>query len=235
MMDAEAGMAESASMDWVTKRAAMVVDQIARRGVRDPEVLRALRTVARHRFVPPPYQDRAYEDCALPIGHEATVSQPYMVAIMTERLDVRPGIKVLEIGTGSGYQAAILAEMGARVTSIERVPELADRARATLEAEGYRDVRVLVRDGSKGFPREAPFDRIIVTAAAPIVPEVLVLQLAPEGILVIPVGQEGCQVLYRIVRHADDRLDREEVTPCAFVPLVGEHGFPPPDAGPIPW
>lgn len=203
-------------------RAAMVSEQIAARGVSDPAVLRAMGRVQRHRFVPTVQMPFAYDDTPLPIGQGQTISQPYIVAVMTEMARVSPGDKVLEIGAGSGYQAAILAEVGARVFTIEIVPALAASARALLESLGYAG-RITVRegDGYRGWPEEAPFDAIVVTAAPPEVPPPLVEQLAPGGRLVAPVG-DMFQDLIVVEKAADGGVTRRSVLPVRFVPMTGE-------------
>lgn len=203
----------------------MVETQIAARGVDVPRVLEAMRRVPRHRFVPAHAAGGAYDDRPLPIGEGQTISQPYMVAIMTAALDVQPGHRVLEIGTGSGYQAAVLACLDAEVVSIERHGVLADRARQALDESGARGVRVLVGDGTEGWPPEAPYDRILVTAGAPAVPESLRAQLADGGRLVIPVGPSELQHVTVIDRHGD-RFTERQAEACVFVPLVGRHGWP---------
>ncbi|GAB4229836.1 MAG: protein-L-isoaspartate(D-aspartate) O-methyltransferase [Acidobacteriota bacterium] len=204
-------------------RRRMVQEQIAARGVRNPAVLAAFLKVPRHRFVPRDWRAQAYRDGPLPIGRGQTISQPYMVAVMTELADVQPGHKVLEVGTGSGYQAAILAELGADVYSVERIPELAERARKLLEELGYH-VHIKVADGSLGWPEEAPFDRIIVTAGAPRIPDPLVEQLAEGGRLVIPVDDGFSQILCVADKTAGG-LHVEHHDRCAFVPLIGKYGW----------
>ncbi|HWP67364.1 MAG TPA: protein-L-isoaspartate(D-aspartate) O-methyltransferase [Candidatus Limnocylindria bacterium] len=200
-------------------REAMVAEQIERRGVRDPEVLRAMRVVPRHEFVPVSERAEAYDDHPLPIGHGQTISQPYIVAFMTEAAAVRPGARVLEIGTGSGYQAAVLAEVGAEVYTIEIVPELAAAARAALTRTGYERVHTRTGDGHKGWPEAAPFEAIIVTAAAPRVPPALLEQLAVGGRLVMPVGSVWQEI--EIHHRTQDGISVERVLPVRFVPLVG--------------
>jgi protein-L-isoaspartate(D-aspartate) O-methyltransferase len=196
----------------------MVREQIAARGVRDPRVLEAMRSVPRHRFVPQANQGEAYEDYPLPIGHGQTISQPYIVAYMSEVLAVGPGSTVLEVGTGSGYQAAVLAEMGAEVYTIEIVPELARSARQVFEALGYTRVHAREGDGYVGWPERAPFDAVIVTAAPDHVPQPLIDQLAIGGRMVVPVGR-GSQQLVLLTKTADGVV-REERMPVRFVPLV---------------
>ena len=205
-------------------RLRMVERQIKGRGVRDKRVLEAMRKVPRHLFLPPEKADQAYEDHPVSIGRGQTISQPYMVALMTEALELRGDEKVLEIGTGSGYQTAILAELAREVYSVERIPELADEARTRLEDLGYTNVHIRVGNGTLGWPEEAPFDAILVTAGAPKVPKSLKAQLADGGRLVIPVGSEFHQVLYRIRRRGDEFLE-EPLTSCVFVPLIGEEGW----------
>jgi protein-L-isoaspartate(D-aspartate) O-methyltransferase len=213
------------------RRERMVQDQLVGRGIRDERVLAAMRQVPRDRFVKDDDARRAYADEAVPIPVGQSISQPYMVARMTELLAVRPGDRILELGTGSGYQAAVLAELGARVTTLERHPELADSARRRLEALGYGDrVTVRLADGSLGDPTHAPYDGIIVTAAAPTIPVELRDQLADGGRLVIPVGPRDLQTLTRVVRHGNDWRETPHGQ-CVFVPLVGPGGFPERDPG----
>ncbi len=204
-------------------RRAMVAHQIEARGVRDPAVLQAMRTVPRHRFVPEALRGEAYEDYPLPIGQQQTISQPYIVAAMTELLAVRPGDKVLEVGTGSGYQAGVLARMGVRVFTIEIVESLATSAAERLAVLGYSNVHVRAGDGYAGWPEEAPFDGILVTAGAEHVPPPLVDQLKPGGRMVIPVGpSDDTQWLKLLVREADGSLREQDVMAVRFVPLTGE-------------
>jgi protein-L-isoaspartate(D-aspartate) O-methyltransferase len=207
------------------------VAQLEQRGIRDEAVLRAMRTVPRERFVPDNVRRSAYDDGALPIGHGQTISQPYIVASMTQALALaewsaahdgaRP--KVLDVGTGSGYQAAVLAEMGAEVVSIEREPDLAESARRVLDELGYQ-VQVEVGDGSNGAPGDQSFAGIVVAAASPQVPVPLVEQLLADGRLVIPIGGRTGQVI-TLVRRTDDGFSREPIEPAMFVPLIGAHGF----------
>ena len=204
------------------EREQMVERTIAARGVEDPRVLDAMRAVPRHRFVPEELRSRAYEDRPLPIGHGQTISQPYIVAFMTEAVAPRPGDRVLEVGTGSGYQAAVLDELGARVFSIEIVEPLAERAARDLAATGY-DVAVRAGDGYRGWPDEAPFDVILITAAPDHVPAPLLEQLAPGGRLCLPVGAEhGLQELRLITKAADGTLTERSLLPVRFVPMTGE-------------
>jgi protein-L-isoaspartate(D-aspartate) O-methyltransferase len=206
-------------------RQEMVHRQLRLRGIDEERVLDAMLAVPRELFVPEEQRGRAYEDAALPIGSGQTISQPYMVALIVSLLEVRPGDRVLDVGTGSGYQAAVLAELGADVHSIERVPELAARARRTLGAAGYGDrVEVHVGDGTRGLPEEAPFAAIAVAAAAPRLPPSLYEQLKERGRLVIPVGPRREQLLRVVVRSPEGPAVLRSV-PCRFVPLLGAEGF----------
>jgi protein-L-isoaspartate(D-aspartate) O-methyltransferase len=203
------------------ERLSMVSRQIEARGVRDARVLEAMRTVPRHLFMPTSERVHAYEDRPVPIGHRQTISQPYIVALMSELADVEPGDRVLEVGTGSGYQAAVLAEIGATVFSIEIVEPLAKRARATLEALGYGSrVRLRIGDGYGGWPEEAPFDAIVVTAAPPEVPEPLKRQLAVGGRLVIPVGDHFQRL--EVMTRTEKGFRTRTVAPVRFVPMTGK-------------
>ena len=201
-----------------------MAEQIRARGVADPRVLAALRRVPRHRFIPEHLWSQAYADYPLPIGEDQTISQPYIVALMTEILELKETDRVLEVGTGSGYQAAILAELAAQVFSIDRKGGLADHARSILESLGYRNIRIRVGDGTLGWPEEAPFDGIIVTAGAPQVPRPLVEQLAMGGRLVIPVGDAFTQTL-TCVRQTRKGLKHEYHGGCRFVRLIGKYGW----------
>ena len=206
--------------DFTAPRDKMLQKDLAGRGIRDERVLAALRKVPRHRFVPAELQERAYDDSALPIGEEQTISQPYIVGIMSELLGFKEGARVLEVGTGSGYQAAVLAELGAKLYTIEILKPLAEQAAARLRDLGYTRISVRWGDGYQGWPEEAPFDAIIVTAAPDHVPEPLVDQLRVGGRMVIPVGR-GEQELLLLVKEADG-VRREEVIPVRFVPMTGE-------------
>lgn len=216
-----------ASDRWERARMAMVDEQIAARGVKDAKVLAALRKVPRHQFVPDRYRSEAYQDHPLPIGHGQTISQPYIVGAMTELLQLAPNAKVLEVGTGSGYQAAVLAELGVRVFTIEIVEPLAKHAAEVLAELGYDRVQVKTADGYAGWPSEAPFDAIIVTAAPKDVPPPLIEQLRPGGRMVIPVGDQA-QVLRIIEKSAAGEVSRRTVFGVRFVPMTGraERGDP---------
>lgn len=202
-------------------RKRMVDETIVARGVKDPRVIAAMRAVKRHELVPPELVSRAYEDNPLPIGYEQTISQPYVVAAMTEAAQVAPGEKVLEVGTGSGYQAAVLAEMGAEVYSIEIVEPLAKRTHDLLAKMGYDKLHLRIGDGYQGWPEAAPFDAIIVTAAPRKVPQPLIDQLAVGGRLVIPVGQDGAQEL-RVITRGENGTTSETLFPVRFVPMTGQ-------------
>jgi protein-L-isoaspartate(D-aspartate) O-methyltransferase len=209
---------------FAAKRRRMVEEQLRARGVADERVLEAMARVPRELFVPLSYRDRAYDDEALPIGEGQTISQPYMVARICEALSLRGNERVLDVGTGSGYQAAVLAELAAEVHTIERLPGLAEQARAALTAARYERVRVHVGDGTLGLPEHAPFQAIAVAAAAPQIPPALYEQLAPAGRLVVPVGGRHGQELLLVVRSPEGPAVLRSV-PCRFVPLVGEQGF----------
>jgi protein-L-isoaspartate(D-aspartate) O-methyltransferase len=198
----------------------MVATQIAARGVRDPMTLAAMRKVARHLFVPPAAVGQAYEDYPLPIGHGQTISQPYIVGFMTEALGLKGGETVLEVGTGSGYQAAVLAEIAARVYTIEIVSPLADEAGTRLKRLGYVNVEVRAGDGYQGWPEAAPFDAIMVTAAAPRIPEPLKQQLKDGGRLILPVGDDWQELV--VVTRRGDRFEEKRVLPVRFVPMTGK-------------
>jgi protein-L-isoaspartate(D-aspartate) O-methyltransferase len=198
----------------------MVETQIRARDVRDPAVLKAMARVPRHLFVPADVQSHAYDDRPLPIGEGQTISQPYIVAYMTEALQVTPEHRVLEIGTGSGYQAAVLAELARQVYSIEIVPRLATRARQTLAQAGYENVEVRAGNGYLGWPERAPFDRVIVTAAPPEIPETLVQQLAVGGIMVVPVGTSYQEIV--IITKTKEGVTQKRTIPVRFVPMVSQ-------------
>ncbi len=206
------------------RRAVMVDEQLRGRDIVDERVLEAMERVPRELFVPEDVRSRAFDDVALPIGAGQTISQPYMVARIAEELGLDGDERILDVGTGSGYQAAVLAELGDEVHTIERIPELAEQARSTLAAAGYGQVDVHVGDGSRGLPEHAPFDAVAVAAAAPDFPSALYDQLRPGGRLVVPVGGRRGQRLEVIVRTPEGPAVLRSV-PCRFVPLVGEEGF----------
>lgn len=210
--------------DFVYARRRMVEDQIAARSIRDERVLRAMRTVPRHHFVDEGLQAQAYGDFPLPIGEGQTISQPYIVALMTEALELIHTDKVLEVGTGSGYQAAILAELAAQVYSVERIATVASRARRILDELGYANVVITVGDGTRGWPEEGPFNAIVVTAGAPEVPRPLVDQLTVNGRLVVPVGDSQSQELLKLVK-TEHGMERIDLGGCRFVKLIGNHGW----------
>jgi protein-L-isoaspartate(D-aspartate) O-methyltransferase len=204
------------------QRARLVREQLADRGIQNPAVLKAFRETPREQFMPAAVRVLAYEDRPVPIGYGQTISQPYIVAFMTELLDVKQEHRVLEIGTGSGYQAAILSTLAREVYSIEIMPELARSASATLRRLGYRNVVVREGDGYRGWPERAPFDRIILTAAPPELPKILVDQLKPSGKLVAPIGgRNSTQELRLVSKTADGKVHSRAVLPVRFVPMVG--------------
>ncbi len=217
---AVAGRSAQPPTDREGDRMRMVEQQLLARDITDPRVVGAMRGVPRDRFVPPDQRQRAYEDRPLPIGYRQTISQPYIVAYMTQALRLTPDAKVLEVGTGSGYQAAVLAELAAAVYSIEIVTQLAERARDTLAELGYTNVQVRQGDGYAGWPEQAPFDAIMVTAAPDHVPQPLIDQLALGGRLIIPVGQNR-QTL-TILTRTEDGVEQETTLPVLFVPMTGE-------------
>jgi len=210
--------------DFESERLAMVEEQLRRRGISDPRVLEAMAKVPRHLFVPQDYQSSAYEDRPLPIGEGQTISQPYMVAIMTQSLELNGREKVLEIGTGSGYQAAILAELARTVYTVERISSLTQNAQRVLGDLGYENIFFRTGDGSRGWPEEAPFGGIIVTAGAPDIPRTFKAQLAEGGTLVIPTGPRYTQTLFKLTREGEKFIE-EDITGCVFVPLVGDYGW----------
>lgn len=216
--------APPAPVDAAEERAVMVEQQLRRRGISDERVLAAMGRVPRELFLPENLRRHAYEDGALPIGSGQTISQPFIVGTICALLELSGDERVLDVGTGSGYQAAVLAELAADVVTIERVPELAERARMALAEAGYERVEVLLGDGSLGVPKRAPFHAIAVAAAAPTVPLALYEQLAEGGRLVVPRGSRWGQELVLVVRTADGPVERASI-PCRFVPLVGVEGF----------
>ena len=208
-------------------RKKMLTSQVISRGVSDARVLKAMEKIPRHLFVDEGLQDQAYADNPLPIGERQTISQPYIVALMTEALELKGNEKVLEIGTGSGYQAAILAELSERVFSIERIGSLADKARKVLESLNYYNVLIRVGDGTYGWREESPFDAIIVTAGAPDVPRTLLEQLAIGGRLVVPTGDRYTQKLLKLTRTSEslENTETKDLGGCRFVNLIGEYGW----------
>jgi protein-L-isoaspartate(D-aspartate) O-methyltransferase len=216
--------------DFAEQRARMVERQLRRRGIGDERVLEAMAAVPRERFVPEGVRKSAYNDSALPIGHEQTISQPWVVAAICQALHLRGEELVLEIGTGSGYSAAVLARLADRVISLERVPELAEGARRVLYELGIENVEVIVGDGSRGYPEEAPYDAIAVHAATPEAPHSLLGQLASDGRLVVPIAAGSADLLTAFSRE-NGVLRQETIGPCRFVPLIGAEGFKPPDPG----
>ena len=202
----------------------MVQYQLVSRGIHDERVLKAMSEIPRHEFVPELYRHAAYEDCPLPIGEGQTISQPYMVAIMTQCLELKGEEKVLEIGTGSGYQAAVLSRLAAHVYTIERHEALALKAKLVLQETGCNNVDVITGDGSLGLPDKAPFQGIIITACAPHIPKSLIDQLEIDGRLVIPIGNPYNQVLHQIVKTGQG-IKSQNILECAFVPLIGKEGW----------
>jgi protein-L-isoaspartate(D-aspartate) O-methyltransferase len=202
----------------------MINTQLISRGIRDERVLKAMKKVPRHLFVDESIQYKAYDDIALPIDEGQTISQPYMVAIMTELLELKGNEKVLEVGTGSGYQAAILAELSKEVYTIERFAVLVEEAEKRFHFLGYNNIHISVGDGTLGWKEEAPFDRVMITAATPEIPEPIMGQLSAEGIIVAPVGERFSQQLIK-VKKSKGRILEERHTPCVFVPLVGKYGW----------
>lgn len=207
---------------FVKFRKEMIGTQIKKRGIKDKEVIQAMLEVERHLFVPEYIRAHAYKDSALPIGEGQTISQPYIVALMTEALELKPTDKVLEIGTGSGYQAAILAKIAREVYTIEILPKLAERSRELLNKLGYKNIFVKSGDGFLGWPQESPFDAIIVTCAVDKIPEPLIEQLAEGGRIVLPLGKAGYQEL-TLARKKDNKIEKSFIGGCIFVPMTGAH------------
>lgn len=212
------------SESYTTERIRMIEEQLIPRGITDPAVINAMRTVPRHRFVKPGQEAMAYTDQPLPIGENQTISQPYIVSLMTQSLELQPDEKILEIGTGSGYQAAVLAEIGSEIFTVEKFETLLERAEAILEDLGYDNIITKLHNGTQGWPEQAPFDAILVTAGAPRVPDPLLDQLKEGGRMLIPMGDQTFQELIRITR-IDGKIRREKLGGCRFVPLRGEYGW----------
>jgi protein-L-isoaspartate(D-aspartate) O-methyltransferase len=219
------GLKENLSMDYAIARRRMVERELQGRGIRDRRVLDAMLQVPRHLFVEEALQGRAYGDAPLPIGEKQTISQPYIVALMTEALGLTGGERILEIGTGSGYQAAVLSRVVSKVFSVERFPSLARRARRILDQIGCTNVNIKVTDGTFGWEESAPFDGIIVTAGAPSVPQKYLDQLSPGARLIIPIGNQDSQILMRITKSEHNTCSEERLIDCRFVPLVGRFGW----------
>jgi protein-L-isoaspartate(D-aspartate) O-methyltransferase len=198
---------------------------LEKKGIKDQRILRAIEEIPRHFFLESAFAEQAYEDKAFSIGEGQTISQPYTVAYQTELLNVKPGDKVLEIGTGSGYQASVLAAIGAKVFSIERIEKLSEKAKRVLKHLGYKNVKLFVGDGTLGVPKNAPYEHILVTAAAPDVPKPLLQQLAIGGTMVVPVGDKDVQKMLRITRTGTDSFDEEVFENFRFVPLIGTEGW----------
>ena len=214
-------------IDFAAQRDWMIEHTIRRRGLSDTALLAAFQAVPREEFISPEYADQAYADSPLPIESGQTISQPYIVALTVDAAGVRPGDKVLEIGAGSGYAAAILGQMARDVVAIERHPELAKLARERMQRLGYANVRILEGDGTRGCPDEAPFDVIVTAASGSHVPQVLIDQLRPGGRIVMPVGDpHTIQSLVKLTKRDDGSTEREDLGAVRFVPLIGEHGFP---------
>lgn len=219
-------MLENSNIDvYESARQAMVEEQLRRRGIHDQRVLAAMQSVPRHEFIPRKAWHDAYKDNPVPIGEGQTISQPYIVAVMVQHLYLQPSDLVLEVGTGTGYQAAVLAHLAAEVVTIERQPRLAEQARWNFERVGYKNIRVILGDGTAGAPALAPFQGIIVAAAAPSIPSALVEQLAEQGRMVIPVGSRETQTL-KLLRKINGRIETSDLEAVRFVPLLGEKAFP---------
>jgi protein-L-isoaspartate(D-aspartate) O-methyltransferase len=211
-------------MDFALLRKRMVEEQLMPRGIKDPRVLEVFSKVERHQFIPEDLRGSAYADYPVPIGEGQTISQPFIVALMTESLEIGPEDKILEIGTGSGYQAAILAELAKEVYTIERIESLAKKAEALLKDLGYNNITIKVDDGTLGWKENAPFNKIIITAASPRIPLPLTEQLAENGKLILPLGETFSQVLTLVEKKAN-QLKHQQICGCVFVPLVGKYGW----------
>jgi protein-L-isoaspartate(D-aspartate) O-methyltransferase len=218
-------MSYSTSIDFDKLKAAMVIEQLIPRNISESKVLEAFRKVPRHEFVPEELRQSAYNDYPLPIGEDQTISQPYMVALMTECLKLKGGERVLEVGTGSGYQAAILGEIAGEVYSVERFKDLADKASEVLSSLGYKNIHIKAGDGTLGWSEFAPYDGIVVTAGAPAIPESLVKQLKDGGSLVIPVDRGGFGQTLTLVERTGRTTRTSDICACTFVPLIGKEGW----------
>src|SRR3954452_4687949 len=218
-------MTGNGTQPFAAERFSMVESQLRQRGIRDERLLAAMSTVPRHEFVSQQNWNEAYADHPIPIAEKQTTSQPYMIAAMIQAAEIKPEDRVLEIGAGSGYQTALLAELASQVFAVERYSSLTETAQRTLERLGYRNAKIITDDGSLGLPEAAPFDAIIVSAAAPRVPQALVDQLAVGGRLLIPIGDAEQQVLQLVQRNADESTSVRTLEGCRFVPLIGEQGF----------
>ncbi|MFW6330374.1 MAG: protein-L-isoaspartate(D-aspartate) O-methyltransferase [Gemmatimonadota bacterium] len=213
-------------MNGYDRKRRRLVEKMRGKGIHDPRVLAAVAAVPRDRFVPHSIRARAYDDSALPIGHGQTISQPSLQALYLQVLEIGPDDRVLEVGAGSGYQTALLAEMAANVYAVERIDELTQRARKILDEFGYNNVALVTGDGTVGWSKYAPYDAILVAAASPDIPDALVDQLAPGGRLLIPVGDRTTQELTLVKKTAEDQVERTPITQCVFVPLIGRFGWP---------
>ena len=216
---------------FTAQRQAMVETQLTARGILDPAVLAAMRTVPREAFVPPDWAEFAYHDSPLPIAEGQTISQPYIVALMTQELQLTPHDRVLEVGTGSGYGAAVLSCIVSHVYTVERLKSLAAAARQRLRELGFNNVQVLAGNGTLGWPEHAPYDGIVVTAEGPSIPKALQAQLTLGGRLIMPVGDSNMQHLMRVIRHSETEFEQENLGEVRFVPLIGAQGWPDPHAG----
>ena len=212
--------------DRYARKRQRLVDEMKGKGIDDARVLQAVSAVPRDRFVPESIRSRSYDDSALPIGHGQTISQPSLQALYLQVLEIGPDDRVLEVGAGSGYQTALLAEVAANVYAVERLPELTQRARGVLDDLGYNNIALVTKDGTTGWSKYAPYDAILVAAASPDVPDALVEQLAPGGRLLIPVGDRTTQELTLVHRSDGDEIERRVITECVFVPLIGRFGWP---------
>lgn len=212
--------------DRYERKRSRLVERMRKKGIEDPRVLKAVASVPRHRFVPESIRSRAYDDSALPIGHGQTISQPSLQALYLQVLEIEDDHKVLEVGAGSGYQTALLAELAANVYAVERLPELTQRARDVLDELGYNNIALVTKDGTTGWAKYAPYDAILVAAASPDMPDALVDQLAPGGRLLIPVGDRTTQELTLVRKTPEGEIERRAITQCVFVPLIGRFGWP---------